>query len=270
MPEANETETQQLESAEAPAQQEERSIAVEFKHVSKSYKLYRNDRMRALGIFSKRVPYKTVYANDDLSFKIYQGQSVAFLGSNGAGKSTALKMITGVKYPTEGEVIVNGTVSALLELRAGFDNALTGRENIHLRGKIQGMTEEQIKELEPRVVKFAALGDYIDQPLRTYSSGMKARLGFAFASSVRPDILVCDEALSVGDRRFAKKCNRRIRRLIRNKKTTVILVTHNSTAARRLCDYGIVMENGRKVFEGPIEDAIAFYEREDDEDDPDA
>ena len=241
----------------------ERPIAVQFDHVSKSYKLYRNERMRALGVFSKRVPYKTIHANNDLSFTIYKGQSVAFLGSNGAGKSTALKMITGVVYPTEGTVTVNGRVSALLELRAGFDQTLTGRENIALRGQIWGLSPAEIKELEPDIVEFADLGDYIDQPLRSYSSGMKSRLGFAFASSIRPDILVCDEALSVGDRRFAKKCKKRVRSIMKQDDTTVISVTHSLASARQFCDYGIVIDKGVKQFEGPIDDAIAFYESKD-------
>lgn len=239
-------------------------VVIEFKHVTKRYKLYKNDRARVFGMFSKRVPYQSICANDDLSFKIRRGQSVAMLGSNGAGKSTTLKIITGVVYPTEGEVTVNGRVSALLELRAGFDGNLTGRENIFMRGQIWGLSPEEVAALEPKIVKFADLGDYIDQPVRTYSSGMKARLGFAFSSSVNPDILICDEALSVGDRAFSRKCRKRVRSIIRKDNTTVIFVTHSISAARKFCDYGMVLEHGRLVFEGPIEDAIAFYEGGDD------
>lgn len=239
-------------------------VVVEFKHVFKRYKLYKDKHKRLLGLFFKSVPYKTVEASNDLNFVIRKGESVAFLGHNGAGKSTALKMITGVVFPTEGEVIVNGRVSALLELRAGFDRDLTGRENIRLRGQIWGLTEKQIDKLEPKVIKFADLGDYIDQPLRTYSSGMKARLGFAFASSVNPEILIVDEALSVGDRRFKRKCRRRVNRIMRRRNMTMIFVTHSTNSARKFCERGIVLEHGQVMFDGPIDDAIAFYEHKED------
>ncbi len=239
-------------------------VVVEFKHVYKRYKLYKDKHKRLLGLFFKSVPYKTVEASNDLNFTIRKGESVAFLGHNGAGKSTALKMITGVVFPTEGEVIVNGRVSALLELRAGFDRDLTGRENIRLRGQIWGLTEKQIDKLEPKVIKFADLGDYIDQPLRTYSSGMKARLGFAFASSVNPEILIVDEALSVGDRRFKRKCRRRVNRIMQRRNMTMIFVTHSTNSARKFCERGIVLEHGQVMFDGPIDDAIAFYEHKED------
>lgn len=190
-----------MSSSEAP-------IAIKFDHVTKTYKLYENDKQRFLSVFrsnDKRKLVATVNACDDLSFEVKRGEAVAFLGTNGAGKSTTLKMITGVTYPTKGEVTVNGTVSALLELTAGFDMKLTGRENIYLRGHALGLEREEIAELEPKVVEFADLGVYIDQPVRTYSSGMKSRLGFAFAVSSDPEILVVDEALSVGDKQFQKK-----------------------------------------------------------------
>ena len=185
---------------------------------------------------------------------------MALFGANGAGKSTVLKMITGVSFPTEGEIVINGRVSALLELKAGFDRNLTGRENIRLRGQIMGLSKEQIAALEPEVVKFAALGDYIDQPMRTYSSGMKSRLGFAFASSVDPDILIVDEALSVGDRRFRAKCRRRVNRMAQDSGTTLLFVTHSTSSARKFCERALVLEKGHLVFDGPIEEAIAFYE----------
>ena len=247
---------------------EERPVAVSFDHVSKRYKLYKSDRARIRGLFSKRVPYKEVYANNDLSFTIRRGESVALLGTNGAGKSTALKMITGVTHPTEGEVVVNGRVSALLELRAGFDSTLTGRQNIYLRGHIWGLSDEEIKKIEPKVIKFADLGGYIDQPMRSYSSGMKARLGFAFASSINPDILIVDEALAVGDREFRKKCRRRVRRIIKKDHVTVLFVTHSLNAARSFCDRGLVIDGGKLLFDGPIDDAIAFYEGTDNDPDP--
>ena len=243
-------------SAEAP-------IAIKFDHVTKTYKLYENDRQRFFSIFSSRDKRKLitkVNASNDLYFEIKKGEAVAFLGHNGAGKSTALKMITGVTFPTKGEVIVNGTVSALLELTAGFDMALTGRENIYLRGHAMGLDADEIAALEPKVVEFADLGVYIDQPVRTYSSGMKSRLGFAFAVSSDPEILVVDEALSVGDKQFQQKCFTRVREIMEDEDVTVLFVTHSSSAAQEFCTRGIVLDKGTKKFDGSIQDAIAFYE----------
>lgn len=262
MPEAV-AETQDISQAQAAPAPSDAPIAIEFKHVTKRYRLYASDRKRIEGLFNKHVKYKTICANDDLSFQIRKGESVALLGSNGAGKSTCLKMITGVTYPSEGEIIVNGRVSALLELRAGFDRMLTGRQNIYLRGQIWGLSDEEIKKVEPGIIKFADLGDYIDQPMRSYSSGMRARLGFAFASSINPDILIVDEALSVGDRRFKKKCRKRVKKIMAQDGVTVLFVTHSTSSARSFCDRGMVIEHGKKLFDGPIDDAIAFYESED-------
>lgn len=235
-------------------------IAIRFDHVTKTYKLFANDKARFFATFSKRIPFKQVNANNDLSFTIERGEAVAFLGNNGAGKSTALKIITGVTYPTYGEVTVHGRVSALLELSAGFDMQLTGRENIAFRGQLWGLSSEEIAELEPGIIEFSELDDYIDQPMRTYSSGMKARLGFAFASSIKPDILVVDEALSVGDRRFSKKCLARVHDIMSDDKVTVLFVTHSSSSAKEFCKRGIVLEKGSNIFDGDIKSAIEFYE----------
>lgn len=238
-------------------------VVIRFDHVTKTYNLYKNDRGRFLGIFNfkkKGVFLGSTNASEDLSFEIKKGEAVAFLGRNGAGKSTALKMVTGVTHPTSGEVEVKGRVSALLELTAGFDMQLTGRENIALRGQILGLTRAEIKEIEPAVIEFAELGLYIDQPMRTYSSGMKARLGFAFAVAIDPEILVVDEALSVGDRAFQKKCIERIREIMMNESVTVLFVTHASTTAKEFCSRGIVLDGGTKVFDGTIDEATAYYE----------
>lgn len=238
-------------------------VVVRFDDVTKTYHLYKNDKGRFLGIFNikkKGMYLGSVNANDHLSFEIRKGEAVAFVGRNGAGKSTALKMITGVVHPTSGTVEVNGRVSALLELTAGFDMKLTGRENIDLRGQIMGLSQSEIAELEPKIVDFAELGLYIDQPMRSYSSGMKARLGFAFAVSVDPEILVVDEALSVGDKAFQKKCLARIHEIMMDEQVTVLFVTHSSTTAKEFCSRGIVLNQGSKVYDGPIEDATKFYE----------
>ena len=235
-------------------------IAIQFEHVTKNYRLFESDRARLMAAFSLNAKYKTISATDDLSFTIKRGDAVAFLGNNGAGKSTTLKIITGVCHPTFGKVAVHGRVSALLELSAGFDQQLTGRENIAFRGQLWGLSDDEIAKLEPEIIEFAELGDYIDQPMRTYSSGMRSRLGFAFASSIKPDILVVDEALSVGDRRFSKKCLARVREIMSDSQVTVLFVTHSSNSAREFCKRGIVLEKGRNIYEGSIKDAVAFYE----------
>ena len=242
---------------------ESNEIAIEFDDVTKTYSLFKNDKQRFLSIFwskKKRESIPKVNANNHLSFKINKGEAVAFLGHNGAGKSTALKMVTGVTYPTTGSITVNGHVSALLELTAGFDASLTGRENIQLRGQALGMSQEEIDRIEPKVVDFADLGVYIDQPVRSYSSGMKSRLGFGFAVSSDPEILVVDEALSVGDKKFKQKCYARVREIMEDESVTVLFVTHASSAAKEFCTRGIVLDHGTKMFDGPIDDAIRFYE----------
>ena len=243
--------------------------AVEFHGVSKRYTLYPSDRHRFLGVFSRRVPHKTVYANKDLTFSIPRGESVAILGKNGAGKSTALKMITGVVFPSKGTITVNGRVSALLELTAGFDSQLSGRENVQLRGKIWGLDPAGLAELEKKAIDFADIGDYIDQPVRTYSSGMKARLGFAISANINPDILIIDEALSVGDSAFRKKCDALIRDIMKKEGVTILLVTHSAKAAGAICTRGLVLKKGKLAFDGPIEEAIDFYEGPRDKNAPD-
>lgn len=238
-------------------------LAVSFNHVTKVYRLYKNDRGRFLSLFKRdnSLLVGEVRASDDLSFQIRRGEAVALVGRNGAGKSTALKIVTGVCHPTSGTVQVNGRVSALLELSAGFDGQLTGRENLELRSQIIGMDRNEfLREVEPAVVEFAELGLYIDQPMKTYSSGMRARLGFALAASIDPDILVVDEALSVGDKKFRKKCIDRMREIMGKEGVTVLFVTHDSAAARDFCTRGIVLKEGHNVFDGTIGDAIAYYE----------
>lgn len=235
-------------------------VAIEFKNVTKVYKLYKNDKQRFRAIFSKRIKPKLKKATNNVSFTIERGESVALFGRNGAGKSTLLKMITGVTYPTSGEIKVDGRVSALLELTAGFDPEFTGRENIFFRGQLLGIPEDEIKELEDEIIEFADLGDYIDQPVRTYSSGMKARLGFAINANVKPEILIVDEALSVGDKEFRRKCNQKINEIVDGGEVTFLFVTHSTNVAKNFCKRGIVMRLGEVTFDGNIDDAIEFYE----------
>jgi len=233
--------------------------AVIFKDVTKTYKLYKNDRARFKGLFSKKVPFKVNNAVNHMSFEIDRGESVALFGRNGAGKSTILKMITGVAFPTEGEIIVNGQVSALLELSAGFDVESTGRENIYLKCSLMGIPDDEIAKLENDIIEFADLGDYIDQPLRSYSSGMRARLGFAINSNVHPDILIIDEALSVGDRAFRKKCREKVAEIMAVEGVTLLFVTHSAETAKDFCKRGMVLEKGTLLFDGTIDEASEYY-----------
>ncbi|MBQ0041380.1 MAG: ABC transporter ATP-binding protein [Clostridiales bacterium] len=239
-----------------------KEVVIEFTNVTKEYKLYKSDKARFKALFSKKVPFKVNKAVNNLSFKVERGESLAFFGKNGAGKSTILKMITGVAFPTSGEIMVNGKVCALLELGAGFDLESSGRDNIYLKCSLMGMSDEEIAAVEPEIIEFADLGDYIDQPLRSYSSGMKARLGFAISVNSQPDILICDEALSVGDKEFRKKCRKKVAEIMADKSVTLLFVTHSTTTAREFCEKGIVLKKGKKLFEGDIDEAITFYEQE--------
>ena len=239
----------------------DKKIAVKFENVTKLYKLYKSDKARFKGLFSSKVPYRENRAVNNLSFEVRQGESVALFGRNGAGKSTILKMVTGVAFPTEGEVVVDGKVSALLELGAGFDQESTGRENIRFKCSLMGMSEEDIDAVEGDIVSFADIGEYIDQPLRSYSSGMKARLGFAISANAKPDILIVDEALSVGDKNFQKKCKKKIAEIMADEHVTFLFVTHSLDTAKDFCKRGIVLEKGKKLFDGDIQEAIDFYDK---------
>ena len=235
------------------------SSAIEFKNVVKEYKLFKNDKQRFKAIFNKRIKANIKRAIDDVSFNIEKGEAVALFGRNGAGKSTLLKMITEVVFPTEGEVKINGRVSALLELTAGFDPEFTGRENIHFRAQLMGINQEDIDRMEPEIIEFAELGPYIDQPVRTYSSGMKARLGFAINANIEPEILIVDEALSVGDKAFRVKCNDKINEIVASG-VTFLFVTHSTNVAKDFCSRGIVMKSGKFIYDGDIDSAADFYE----------
>lgn len=232
---------------------------IKLKNVTKVYKLFKNSKRRFLATFNKSVKYKEKVAVRDISFSVNAGESVAILGRNGAGKSTILKMITGVSYPTFGKIKVKGRVGALLELTSGFDPEFTGRENIYLKCQLNGMSNKEIEAVEDDIVEFAEVDEYIDQPLRTYSSGMKARLGFAINVCTKPDILIVDEALSVGDSKFRKKCMERVKKIINDDKVTLLFVTHSIEIAKKFCERGIVLRSGRILFDGEIKDAIRWY-----------
>ncbi|MBQ2943384.1 MAG: ABC transporter ATP-binding protein [Ruminococcus sp.] len=232
-----------------------------FNNVTKEYTLYKNDQERFRALFFKNKKAKINKALKGVSFSIDKGEAVGLIGDNGAGKSTILKHITGVAFPTEGEVTVNGKVAALLELTAGFSMEMTGRENIYLKGYILGLTDKEIKRLEERIVDFAELGDYIDQPVRTYSSGMKMRLGFAINVNIEPDVLVIDEALSVGDATFKKKCKQKIADTIKSG-VTVLYVSHNAESVKELCTRALYLKKGELIYDGPVDEALRVYQED--------
>ncbi len=237
-----------------------KETVIKFDKVTKTYKLFKNDKKRLLSVFLKKMKCKTKKAVNNVSFEIKRGEAVAIFGKNGAGKSTILKIITGVCFPTEGKVDINGRVSALLELTSGFDPEFTGRENIYLKGQLLGIKNKEIKELESTIIDFAELEEYIDQPVRTYSSGMKARLGFSINVNIRPEIFIVDEALSVGDEEFKNKCIKKVNEIISNENVTLLFVTHATAVAKEFCKRGLLMKEGRLIFDGDIDEAIEKYE----------
>ncbi len=238
-----------------------KDTVISFNNVTKIYKLYSSTRKRLMAVFLKKIPYKEKKAVDNINFEIKRGDSVALFGKNGAGKSTVLKMITGVTFPTSGEITVNGRVSALLELTSGFDMEFSGRENIYLKGHILGLSDNEIKGLESTIIEFSELEDYIDQPVRTYSSGMKSRLGFAINVNIKPEILIVDEALSVGDTAFRVKCQEKINEIIEKDNVTLLFVTHQTAVAEEFCTRGIVMKNGKLIFDGEVHEASEYYKK---------
>lgn len=199
------------------------------------------------------------WALRDVSFEVGSGESVGIIGSNGAGKSTLLRLICGLGRPTTGQVDVRGRVAALLELGAGFSPYLTGRENLYVSAIISGLRRREVRALFDTIVDFAELGDFIDQPLRTYSSGMQMRLGFAVAIHVDPAVMIIDEGLAVGDDHFQKKCLDRIESFRRSGKT-LLMVSHSMKVVRSFCSRALWMRRGRLAGDGPIEEIIPEYE----------
>ena len=203
--------------------------------------------------------YKEFWALKDVSFEVQQGERVGILGLNGAGKSTLLKVVAGVLKPTEGSVEIKGSIVPLLELGAGFDKQYTGRENIFLYGAMLGHSKEFIREKYEEIIEFSERGDFIDVPVKNYSSGMKSRLGFSIATVVEPDILILDEVLSVGDAKFRKKSEKKIMSMI-EKNVTVLFVSHSLEQVRRVCNKAILLEKGHIIAQGEIEEVAAVYE----------
>ncbi|PKL66242.1 MAG: teichoic acid ABC transporter ATP-binding protein [Methanobacteriales archaeon HGW-Methanobacteriales-1] len=208
----------------------------------------------------RELMFQEFWALKDVSFEIEQGDRVGVVGLNGAGKSTLLKIISGVMKPTEGNVDIKGKLVPLLELGAGFDSNYTGRENIYLNGAILGYTKEFLEEKYDEIVDFAEIKDFMDVPIKNFSSGMKARLGFSIATVVEPEILVLDEVLSVGDAKFRKKSEARIMELFDNG-ITVLFVSHSITQVKRLCNKAIWLEKGKIVMQGDAEEVCNAYDQ---------
>ena len=213
----------------------------------------------AIKLVKRELRYQEFWALKDITFQVNKGERLGILGLNGAGKSTLLKVIAGVLKPTEGTVQIKGKVVPLLELGAGFDKQYTGAENIFLYGAMLGYQKAFLKEKFNEIVEFSELGNFINVPLKNYSSGMKARLGFSIATIVEPEILILDEVLSVGDAKFKKKSEKKIRDMF-DKGITVLFVSHSIGQVRSLCDKAIILEKGRLIAQGGVETVSAVYE----------
>ena len=226
-------------------------IAINVSDVTKIYKLYDRNRDRLIDSFglSKKPRYKEHYALNKMSFQIKKGETVGIIGTNGAGKSTILKIITGVLNPTEGDVEIDGRISALLELGAGFNPEYTGIENIYLNGTMMGFSKEEVENKMEDILNFADIGEFVYQPVKSYSSGMFVRLAFAVAINIEPEILIVDEALSVGDVFFQAKCYKKFEEFKKRGKT-ILFVSHDLGSISRYCDRVILLNKGTKLAEG--------------------
>jgi ABC-2 type transport system ATP-binding protein len=234
--------------------------AIEVRGVSKRFRLYHEhytslkERMVHFG----RIPWDPFWALQDVDFDVEQGSTVGMLGHNGSGKSTLLKCVAGILQPTNGEIVTHGRVAALLELGAGFNHELTGRENIYMNASILGLSKKETTRIFDDIVAFSELEKFIDMQVRHYSSGMYVRLGFAVAVNVDPDILLVDEVLSVGDEAFQRKCIERVKKFQREGRT-ILFVTHGADLVRRICDRAIVLDHGKMVIDGQPGEAVRMF-----------
>jgi lipopolysaccharide transport system ATP-binding protein len=236
--------------------------AIRVLNITQRFRLIqeRRDTLRELfaKFFKKRAAYHDFEAVKNVSFEVPEGQTVGLIGKNGSGKSTLLKVIAGVYRPTSGRVEVNGSLAPLIELGSGFHHELTGRENILLNGLLMGYSKKEMMAREQAIIDFADIGEFIDSPVKQYSSGMYVRLAFAVATEINPDILLMDEILAVGDSGFQQKCFERIENFKRSGKT-IILVSHALNQIQQHCDRAILLEHGSIVADGTADDVVAFY-----------
>lgn len=237
--------------------------AVEVKDVSILFNLNKEKVDNLKEYFVKFVTHKLMFtefwALRDISFTVEKGERLGILGFNGAGKSTLLKTIAGVLKPTKGSVKVHGVIAPLLELGAGFDSNYSGKENIFLYGATMGYSRKYIQEKYDEIVEFSELKDFIDVPIKNYSSGMKARLGFAIATAVEPEVLILDEVLSVGDAKFRRKSEAKVTSMF-DKGVTVLFVSHSTEQVRRLCDKAIILEKGKIIAQGEVNEICDLYD----------
>ena len=240
----------------------EKNLAISVQDVTKIYRLYDKpiDRLLEAMSITKKTYHKKFFALDKISFEIEKGTTVGIIGTNGSGKSTILKIITGVLNPSSGNVEVEGNISALLELGAGFNMDYTGIENIYMNGTMMGFGREEMEKKLPEILEFADIGDFVHQPVKTYSSGMFVRLAFALTINVEPEILIVDEALSVGDVFFQAKCYKKMDE-IRQKGTTILMVTHDMGSVIKYCDKVILLNKGSFVAEGKAGEIVDLYKK---------
>ena len=208
----------------------------------------------------EKLRFNEFWALKDVSFELKKGERLGILGLNGAGKSTLLKVIAGVYKPTKGSVRRYGHMAPMIELGAGFDPNYTGRENIFLYGSVLGFSKEFLMSKYDEILEFSELGEFIDVPIKNYSSGMKARLGFSIATVVEPEILILDEVLSVGDAKFRKKCEKKMKKMF-DHGVTVLFVSHSLAQVKRLCNKAIILEHGQLIAKGDIDDVVEIYEK---------
>lgn len=253
-------------------------LAIKVEHVSKEYRLgaiggatlkaeiqskiakWRKKEDPNLKIGQKAYDKNERFlALDDLSFEVKKGETIGIIGHNGAGKSTILKLICRVTAPTKGNILMNGRITSMLEVGTGFHPELTGRENVYLNGAILGMTKEEISKKFDEIVEFSEVGQFIDTPVKRYSSGMKVKLAFAVASHLDSEIMIMDEVLAVGDVNFQNKCIDRMKKVAEEEGRTILYVSHNMATVKSLCERCIVLSHGTKAFEGPTDEAIAVY-----------
>lgn len=235
-------------------------VAIRFEHVHKSFRISQTKTVKEhlLGVAGHRTSAVVLQAVKDLNVDVQVGESVALLGHNGSGKSTSLKMLAGTIAPSSGKVYARGRIAPLLELGAGFHPDLTGRENVFMNSAILGIRREEVARRLDEIVDFAEVADFLDTPVKFYSSGMAVRLGFAIAVNVEPEILLVDEVLAVGDESFQAKCLQRMRQLQVDGRT-IVLVTHALAQAETFCDRALVLNHGETVYDGPIQGAAQPY-----------
>lgn len=237
--------------------------AVKVENVSVMFNLHKekidNIKEYVIKFLKRKIRFTEFWALTDVSFEVKEGERIGILGFNGAGKSTLLKVIAGVLKPTKGSVEVNGVIAPLLELGAGFDMNYSGAENIYLYGATMGYSRRYIQERYQQIVDFAELGEFIDVPVKNYSSGMRARLGFAIATAVDPQVLILDEVLSVGDAKFKKKSEAKIMSMF-DKGVTVLFVSHNTAQVRRLCTKAVLLEKGKVIASGTADEVCDIYD----------